>query len=133
MFMGSALPSLPSRDGIWVPWNSNFTAIDFFIKSGRKVIGVQVHVSMHDDVTDSFYKLCDNAGWFGKVPDSEIGLVYLSPTDDTKEMVEGLIDPEVYPDLNPNTGRKKRKRDDPRIRRVALASSSIKGLQSISW
>jgi hypothetical protein len=103
MFSGTVLPSLPSRDGVWVPWNSNFTAIDFFIKSGNNVIGVQVHVSTHDDETDNFIKLCNNAGWFDEVPGSEIGLVYLSPTNSTVKKVERLVDPEVYPDPDPNS------------------------------
>jgi hypothetical protein len=131
MFSGTVLPSLPLRDGVWVPWNSNFTAIDFFIKSGKNVIGVQVHVSTHDDETDKFIKLCEDAGWFDEVPSSEIGLVYLSPTNSTVKKVKRLVDPEVYPDPDPNS--RKRKRVDPRIRRVALASSSITGLETIAW
>jgi hypothetical protein len=131
MFPGKVLPSLPSRDGVWVPLNSNFTAIDFFIKSGNNVIGVQVHVSTHDDVTENFFDLCEDAGWFDAVPGSEIGLVYLSPTKTTTKMVKKLVDPEVYPDPDPNS--RKRKRVDPRMRRGALASSSIKGLETIGW
>jgi hypothetical protein len=135
MFSGTVLPSLPSRDGVWVPWNSNFTAIDFFIKSGKNVIGVQVHVSTHDDETNKFIKLCEDAGWFDEVPSSEIGLVYLSPTNSTVKKVKRLVDPEVYPDPDPDPdpNSRKRKRVDPRIRRVALASSSITGLETIAW
>jgi Cdc6-like AAA superfamily ATPase len=132
MFPGKVLPPLPSRDGVWVPLNSNFTAIDFFIKSGKNVIGVQVHVSTHKDVTENFFKLCEDAGWFDAVPGSEIGLVYLSPTKTTTDMVKSLVVPVIHPERDPNIPAR-RKRVDPRIRRVALASSSIKGLETIAW
>jgi hypothetical protein len=56
-FAGNFLPEIASTSQvcIHIPYDPNFPAIDFILKIGRSVFGVQVHVSSHPDVTPSFF------------------------------------------------------------------------------
>jgi hypothetical protein len=128
IFTGCDLPPLPLKDGIWIPRNSNFTAINFFLKCEETLIGVQVHVSKHPDVTPNFFKMCNDAGWFDF--NKEIGLAYLGPADASMDDVEANVTPMVYTqDKKPRKGRDVRRK----IRRIALDSASISSLSTIAW
>ena len=77
-FQGMKLPVM-LEDGIYVPINCNFSAVDMIWKSKNQVFGVQVHINRgHDDVARKFSNLCEKANWFNKY---EIYLLYLSPND----------------------------------------------------
>jgi hypothetical protein len=66
-------------DGVYIPYNPNFPAIDVVWKSGAYIFGVQIHTkSTHSDVASLFETKCRNAGWLDHFPDT-VFLVYLCP------------------------------------------------------
>lgn len=73
-------------DGVYIPYNSNFPAIDMIWKTGTYIFGVQIHTSRtHSDVADQFERLCNSAGWSKKFG-SSVFLIYLCP-DETCMMI----------------------------------------------
>jgi hypothetical protein len=135
-FFGSKLPHLPQSDGIWIPDNLSFPAIDFFVKYGRIAIGFAVHVGSPMDVSKAFFDLCEEAGWFDAI--SEIGLIYLGPSTAATKMAKNLVEPAFYHrvaldfDEISISARVKRRRGKG-IRRLALATTEIDVLKTISW
>jgi hypothetical protein len=87
-FYSQHLPSLRANndDGIYIPINCNFPAIDVVWKSGNYIFGVQIHTSSsHRDVASMFEKKCQNAGWFDHFS-GNVFLIYLCP--DVKSMIK---------------------------------------------
>jgi hypothetical protein len=60
-FCCNTLPEVMVKDGMYVPRNCNFSAIDLIWKCGKKVCGVQVHTSDHHDVLENFRAMCVDA------------------------------------------------------------------------
>ena len=89
-FQGQVLPR-SLKDGVHVPVNSNFPAIDLVWKVGNRIFGVQVHVSSHHDVAEKFTKMCQEAGWFETF--QEVHLIYLSPDEQVLNLVTTLVNP----------------------------------------
>jgi hypothetical protein len=85
-FGSQALPSELSQNGLYLPWNCNFPAIDFILKEGRTVWGVQVHVAEHKDELEPFQTMCEDANWQGQFDD--IYLLYLSPEPSVTKLVQ---------------------------------------------
>jgi hypothetical protein len=74
---GQNLPQTIS-DGIHIPINCNFPAVDMVWKVGKQVFGVQIHTSSdHRDVAPKFLDMCSAAQWFSNK--YMVYLVYLSP------------------------------------------------------
>ena len=77
---GSKLPLMAQgdfSDGVYVPTNCNFPAVDMIWKSGQTVYGVQVHINCdHDDVASKFWDMCQTESWFCHYT---VYLLYLSP------------------------------------------------------
>jgi hypothetical protein len=103
-----------NENGMYVPRNSNFPAIDLIWKCGDSVCGVQVHVSKHHNVLKKFTEMCKKAGWLTKF--KTIYLLYLSPEQSVANSVQNLI---------PKT--------QGRITVVALCKSSIPCLKTLQW
>ena len=59
-FPSNELPKVMDKDGMYVPQNCNFAAIDLIWKSGKKVCGVLVHTSNHHNLLEKF-NVCN--GW----------------------------------------------------------------------
>jgi len=75
-FAGQKLPQVLDRDGMYVPMNLNFPAIDLIWKMGQNIWFVQVHVADHTDVKGDLEKLLKDVEWKnGK----NMFLLYLSP------------------------------------------------------
>jgi len=108
------LPEIMNENGMYVPRNSNFPAIDLIWKCGDSVCGVQVHVSKHHNVLKKFTEMCKKAGWLTKF--KTIYLLYLSPEQSVANSVQNLI---------PKT--------QGRITVVALCKSSIPCLKTLQW
>jgi len=113
-FDSNKLPESMNMDGMYVPQNSIFPAIDLIWKCGKKVCGVLVHVSNHHNVLKKFTEMCTMAGWLAKF--TTIYLLYLSPKQSIVDSVQCNI-PET---LGPITV-------------VALCTSSIPCLSSLQW
>jgi hypothetical protein len=95
---GQLLPPWPSqKSGFWVPRNSNFPAINFFVKSKTVVVAFQVHVASPTDATHTFFQMCRAADWFR--PDRQIILVYLSPNVTAKCSAGALASAGSFADL----------------------------------
>ena len=130
-FAGNVLPEIAStsQDCIHIPYDPNFPAIDFILKIGRSVFGVQVHVSSHPDVTPSFFGLCRKARWFENF--DTVNLLYLAPEDDVTNLVRGLVEPPIY------VGRTTRSFPDDtaqyRIHRRAISKDSFQCLRNLVW
>jgi hypothetical protein len=60
---GSKLPDRVKANVLYVPDNPNFTAIDFFARTGNFVVAFQVHTSSHPNVGRTFLGMCCKAGW----------------------------------------------------------------------
>jgi len=77
LFRGQKLPQDLSKDGIYVPMNTNFPAIDLIWKMGQTIWFVQVHVADHTNVKADLEKLLEDIEWkkFAK----KAFLLYLSP------------------------------------------------------
>lgn len=86
-FYTQALPSDLPENGIYVPFNSNFPAIDFIWKHEEIVIGVQVHVASREDVLSEFKSMCLEAQW----KQNKIYLLYLSPDEKIANLPLGLL------------------------------------------
>jgi hypothetical protein len=88
-FPGKLLPddySPDAMDGVLVPDDPNFKVIDMVWKIGRRVIGVQVHISSHKDTVAAFEGLCRAAGWHEGF--ETIEMWYLGPTMRARGLVE---------------------------------------------
>lgn len=56
---------------------------------GRRLIGVQVHISGHKDTVGAFEGLCREAKWHTTFETFEMW--YISPTTASKAIVEGVV------------------------------------------
>jgi len=108
------LPMSMEKDGMYVPRNSNFPAIDLIWKCGQSVCGVQVHISKHDNVLKKFTAMCDKAGWLTSF--KNVYLLYLSPEQGIADSVQCNIPETQGP-----------------ITVVALCKSSIPCLKTLQW
>jgi hypothetical protein len=127
-FQGRLLPQLTkiSEDGVYIPYDPNFPAIDVVWKHGRSVFGVQVHVSKHEDVASSFLGLCSEAGWFRNF--DKVYLLYLGPEDAVTDLVSKLTEPPTF------GGRSTRSTDcDETVHRRAISKDSISCLVDLQW
>lgn len=127
-FTGRCLPEM-STDGIYVPYNPQFPAVDMVLKKGNSAFGVQIHVNPHEDVITAFEGMCRRADWFDVY--DNVYLVYLSPEEDVKALVAPLVDP-AFHDVKVT----RRSKGDVRIciiRRIALSRESIECLESLQW
>lgn len=82
-FPSKHLPKIMEWDGMYVPQNSKFPAIDLIWKCGQFVCGVHLRISKHDDVLEQFTAMCDKAGWLTKF--KKVYLLYLSPIADSAQ------------------------------------------------
>jgi len=81
-FLGQTLPKGLIQDGMYVPMNLNFPAIDLIWKMGENIWFVQVHVADHRDVKRDLEKLLNDVEWKkGK----NMFLLYLSPAQSVSE------------------------------------------------
>jgi hypothetical protein len=91
-FTTQKLPERLPEDGMYVPMNSNFPAIDLIWKMpGNKIWCVQVHVSHHPSALVTLEKMCQEAGW-----KSDVVLLYLSPEPQISNLasVKKLLPPQ---------------------------------------
>lgn len=91
-FPGKLLPddySPHANDGVIVPNDPSFKAIDMVWKIGKRVIGVQVHISAHKDTVTAFEGLCRAAGWHTSF--ETIEMWYLGPTVRARALVAGFV------------------------------------------
>jgi hypothetical protein len=130
-FSGKQLTSFTSNspNGVYVPLDPNFPAIDLVWKHGNVIIGVQVHVNKHDDVLEGFISLCRVANLFGQF---DIHLIYLSPEDDVMDLVSNFVTPQTKTVPGMTT------RSDPnprpwRVERRAISKNSIACLLDLQW
>lgn len=92
LFSGKTLPSsskFVGLGGVMVPYDPNFPAVDILWYTGTtRLIGVQVHVSNHENTVNSFEGLCRGA----KLDDyfDSIEMWYLSPTTVAADKVRGF-------------------------------------------
>ena len=114
IFPSNVLPKIMDEDGMYVPKNCNFPAIDLIWKCGKSVYGVQVHTSDHHNVLKKFTKMCNAAGWHKMF--TKIFLIYLSPRQSVSDSVKSNI---------PQTQGK--------ITVVAVCKSSIPCLTDLQW
>jgi hypothetical protein len=130
-FSGKLLPEFTSYspNGIYVPLDPTFPAIDLVWKHGNVFFGVQVHVCKHDDVLEGFISLCRVAKLFNQF---DVHLIYLSPEDDVMDLVGNL----VTPPTKTVPGRTTRSNQNPRpwrVQRRAISKNSIECLQDLQW
>jgi hypothetical protein len=93
---GPVLPVWPPEgSGFWVPKDSHFPAIDFFVKSRSLVVAFQVYVSNPVDAAATFFEMCKASDWFAS--DRQVILVYLSPAVAAKQAVRKAVGPARYP------------------------------------
>ena len=130
-FAGKVLPEIAStsQDCIHIPYDPNFPAIDFILKIGRSVFGVQVHVSAHPDVAPSFFGLCRTARWFENF--DTVNLLYLAPEDDVTDLVRGLVEPPIY--AGTTTRSFPNDTAQYRIHRRAISKDSFQCLRNLVW
>lgn len=96
-FNGKLLPKLTkegTRDGIFIPNDPNFPAIDLVWKCGGIVLGVQCHVNQHKDVAAYFWGLCNKANWLKNF--DEVHLLYLSPESAVADLVDNRVAQRTY-------------------------------------
>jgi hypothetical protein len=126
-FGGRVLQSytLATANGVFVPLDPNFPAIDLVWKQDRLIIGVQVHVKGHDDVTSSFIGLCKHAGWFDEF--DAVHLIYLSPEDAVMDLVNSLVTPPTHDSITTQ------RQPSQRINRRAISKNSIDCLRDLQW
>ena len=127
-FHGMKLPTKRelSVNGVYVPNNPNFTAIDVIWKHDDIVYGVQIHVAKHKNVAPSFYDMCRAANWFNDF--ASVNLLYLSPEDGVTELVRTLVEP---PYFEPETTSEDSVRHRLALR--AISKNSISCLQDLQW
>ena len=130
LFDGKQLKDLTiiSPNRVYVPTNPNFPAIDLIWKNGRSVFGVQVHVSSHDDVANSFFGMCKAAKWF-EIFD-EVHLLYLSPENGVKDLVASLVQEPKFYGMTTRGGSAS---NPPFILRSAITKSSVSCLKNLQW
>jgi hypothetical protein len=128
LFPGMVLPELSaqSADGIYIPFNPNFPAIDLVWKLGKIIFGVQVHVSSHEDVASRFCGLCEKAGWFQNF--DTIYLLYLGPEDNVTNLVAALVNPPSFETRMTRDNTVKNQ-----IVRRAISKDSISCLVDLKW
>jgi hypothetical protein len=145
LFDGLELPAWPKANGVWIPTNANFPAIDFFVKSGPVAVGFNIHVSCHLDVAPDFYSMCEASGWFspdvhGTVasrtrsksnPSPQIVLAYLSPNDTAKRQAMNSVKSICYSPLA-RTGCSGVKRSHESLMRSSTHPSSCKRAKPFS-
>ena len=122
-FQGQVLPR-SLKDGVHVPVNSNFPAIDLVWKVGNRIFGVQVHVSSHHDVAEKFTKMCQEAGWFETF--QEVHLIYLSPDEQVLNLVTTLVNP-------PKQRVRCTTSNESDLHRRAISKNSISCLENLRW
>jgi hypothetical protein len=127
-FKENLLPKLTafSPDGIQIPSNPNFPAIDLVWKQGSSMFGIQVHVSSHNDVVSSFCGMCREAKWFQNF--DKIYLLYLSPEIGVTNLVSSIVNPIIF--------QGKRTRDEtvqPRIFLNAVSKDLVSCLKDLQW
>ncbi|MGH7973911.1 MAG: hypothetical protein ACREBR_00195, partial [bacterium] len=77
-FASQYLPENLQSDGVYIPKNRTFPAIDMVWKSGKEVWGVQLHIrSDHKVSLDKFRSLCIIAKW--DTAFNQVYLLYLCP------------------------------------------------------
>jgi len=118
-FCSNTLPEVMVEDGMYVPRNCNFPAIDLIWKHGKSVCGVQVHTSDHHDVLKVFRAMCVEANW-GAAFD-EIHLLYLSPDKATANSAQKFIT------------KTQDKIPEIQVSVAALCISSIPCLNTLQW
>jgi hypothetical protein len=87
-FEGNGLPDDYGPNdtaGLLVPCDTNFKAIDMVWKIGTRVIGVQVHISTHEDTVTAFEGLCRQANWHKRF--NTIEMWFLCPNEEAKRLV----------------------------------------------
>jgi len=85
-FAGQTLPSFID-DGIYVPVNPNFPAVDLIWKMQENIWFVQVHVSKHNETSARLTTLIKNARDAGEMIQGNLFLLYLSPRQDISALV----------------------------------------------
>jgi len=113
-FRSNKLPEVMVKDGMYVPQNCNFPAIDLIWKHGKSVCGVQVHTSDHNDVLKHFRAMCVEANWGTEF--EKIYLLFLSPDQRIADSAQRFI-PEIQVSITV----------------VALCISSIPCLSTLQW
>jgi hypothetical protein len=141
LFSSQSLPAWPNTNGLWVPENADFPAIDFFVKSDSTVFAFQAHISTHRNVTPKFCAMCKGAGWFTATSRTAkkraVVLVYLSPNDEAKKLLDSLVKEGFYPTepAEPGSG-SKRPRDQTAkqgVHLLSLTCNEIIGLESLTF
>ncbi|MGH3624342.1 MAG: hypothetical protein ACRDQ5_21575, partial [Sciscionella sp.] len=84
-FGGKKLPEEFAEDGVYVPKNPNFPAVDMIWKAGNTVWGVQMHVAKHTSVLNAFIVKCKEANWNNTF--DTVHLLYISPEREVKELM----------------------------------------------
>jgi hypothetical protein len=136
-FPGKSLPkkSFFTRDGVYVPLDPNFPAIDLVWKSGSHFFGVQVHVSKHNDVAEKFIDLCIMAGWFTML--TKVHLIYLSPDCAArKKLVRSRVYPPKQTVTLPSRGSKSAASGAQKkifLHKRAMVKNSIQCLSDLQW
>jgi len=118
-------PETMLQNTLFFPMDSNFPAIDLILRAGNDVWAVQVHVSRHPDVLATFRAMCNKKGWFAAF--DNINLVYLSPSDEMKNMLGTCIP------TPPTRQSKRRKTEGDPIYVSALTIQDFECLKSILW
>ena len=113
-FRSNKLPEVMVKDGMYVPQNCNFPAIDLIWKHGKSVCGVHVHTSHHNDVLENFRAMCVEANW--GIEFEKIYLLFLSPDQRIADSAQRFI-PEIQVSITV----------------VALCISSIPCLSTLQW
>jgi hypothetical protein len=116
------------KNGMYVPLNSNFPAIDLIWKMGEIVYGVQVNATGgHDCVLNNFRTMCKAAEWtFDK-----IYLVYLCP----EKAVAELLVKKVIPSPPVQRGEKRPRpgSEDLHISVKVLSRENVSCLKDLQW
>jgi hypothetical protein len=130
-FPGQHLPRFMlgiDPDGVYVQIDPNFPAIDLVWKLKDVIIGVQVHVTRHKDVFDTFSGLCKEAGWLDDF--QSVYLIYLSPEDEVTNLMDNIVNPPT------RSVRKTRSNASSTIRNVtlrAISKDSVQCLVDLQW
>jgi hypothetical protein len=131
LFHGKKLPTFTPQtpNGVYVPLDPNFPAIDLVWKHNTDFFGVQVHVSTHDDCMDNFVTLCRSANLFGHF---NVHLIYLSPEDDVMNLVQNLVAPPTMI-VSERTTRSNGNLEQLQVQRRAISKNSVACLVDLLW
>jgi hypothetical protein len=132
LFRGKNLPTFTPHtpNGIYVPLDPNFTAIDLVWKHNEDFFGVQVHVNTHDDVMDDFVTLCRTANLFVHF---NVHLIYLSPEDDVMKLVHNLVTPPKISVSERTTRSNGNPQQKLQVLRRAISKDSVECLVDLQW